>query len=111
MEEYTINNIKAQMRKGFLEYCMLMILQRGRAYPSDIISSLRNAGMEVVEGSLYTILNRLRKENKLDYEWEESKSGPPRKYYTLTETGKEFLGMMSTVWDDLSASVAKFRNR
>ena len=72
-------NIRSQMRKGILEYCILLILSRERAYPSDIISRLSAANLIVVEGTLYTLLNRLRKEGKLNYEWEESPKGPPRK--------------------------------
>ncbi len=104
------SNIRSQMRKGILEYCVLLLLNKKRAYPSDIISGLSEASLIVVEGTLYTLLNRLRKEGKLNYEWEESPKGPPRKYYFITETGKETLEEMSAAWDEIVANVNHFRN-
>lgn len=109
MNETSINNIKAQMRKGMLEYCILLFLTGRRAYPSDIIDALRDADMIVVEGTLYTLLNRLRKEDKLSYEWEESKKGPPRKYYFITPYGLEVLGAMNAAWDEINNTVNHFR--
>ena len=93
--------MKSQMRKGILEYCVLLILDKGRAYPSDIITRLNDAKLIVVEGTIYTLLNRLRKEGKLSYEWEESPKGPPRKYYFITETGRKTLDEMSEAWDEI----------
>lgn len=104
------SNIRSQMRKGILEYCVLLLLNRQRAYPSDIINGLSDANLIVVEGTLYTLLNRLRKEGKLSYEWEESPKGPPRKYYFITETGKATLEEMSEAWDEIVANVNHFRN-
>lgn len=104
------SNIRSQMRKGILEYCVLLLLSRHRAYPSDIINGLSEADLIVVEGTLYTLLNRLRKENKLGYEWEESPKGPPRKYYFITETGLATLSEMSAAWDEIVANVNHFRN-
>lgn len=104
------NNIRSQMRKGILEYCVLLLLSSRRAYPSDIINGLSEASLIVVEGTLYTLLNRLRKEGKLGYEWEESPKGPPRKYYFITETGKATLADMSEAWDEIVANVNHFRN-
>ena len=109
MNEQNKNNIRAQMRKGMLEYCILLLLSKERAYPSDIISRLKDVDLIVVEGTLYTLLNRLRKEGKLDYEWEESPKGPPRKYYFITDEGKETLGIMSEAWDDICRTVDFFR--
>lgn len=111
-QESQINeaNIKAQMRKGMLEYCILLILSRGRAYPSDIINSLKEADLIVVEGTLYTLLNRLKREGKLNYEWEESPKGPPRKYYFLTPLGEEVLSFTSRAWDSIVSNVNHFRN-
>ena len=106
----TDSNIRSQMRKGILEYCVLLLLNRQRAYPSDIINGLSEANLIVVEGTLYTLLNRLRKEGKLSYEWEESPKGPPRKYYFITETGKETLQEMSEAWDEIVENVNHFRN-
>ncbi len=106
----TDSNIRSQMRKGILEYCVLLLLSRGRAYPSDIINGLNEADLIVVEGTLYTLLNRLRKEGKLGYEWEESPKGPPRKYYFITPTGNETLSEMADAWDEIVANVNHFRN-
>ncbi len=104
------SNIRSQMRKGILEYCVLLLLNRKRAYPSDIINGLSEASLIVVEGTLYTLLNRLRKEGKLNYEWEESPKGPPRKYYFITPAGEETLKEMSEAWDEIVANVTHFRN-
>lgn len=109
MNETTFNNIKAQMRKGMLEYCVLLFLANRRAYPSDIIDALSRADLIVVEGTLYTLLNRMRKEDKLSYQWEESKKGPPRKYYFITPYGREVLLAMSAAWDEISNTVSHFR--
>ena len=103
-------NIRSQMRKGILEYCVLLILSQERAYPSDIINRLSDANLIVVEGTLYTLLNRLRKEGKLNYEWEESPKGPPRKYYFITPQGKEALQEMAKAWDEIVENVNHFRN-
>lgn len=109
MDQQELNNINSQMRKGMLEYCILLLLSRERAYPSDIIARLKDANMIVVEGTLYTLLNRLRKEGKLNYEWEESPKGPPRKYYFITEKGEMVLNAMSSAWDDIMNTVSHFR--
>ena len=103
------NNIKAQMRKGILEYCILLFLDGKRAYPSDIIKALEQTDLIVVEGTLYTLLNRLRREDKLDYEWEESPKGPPRKYYFITDHGRDVLKVMTQTWEEISNTVTKFR--
>ena len=85
-----IENTKAQMRKGVLEYCILSILESNEAYPSEIIEKLKEGKLIVVEGTLYPLLTRLKNAGLLKYRWEESKSGPPRKYYSLTEVGRIF---------------------
>jgi PadR family transcriptional regulator PadR len=100
-----IENTKAQMRKGVLEYCILSILKDGEAYTSDILESLKAAKMLVVEGTIYPLLTRLKNAGLLTYRWEESTSGPPRKYYELTETGKLFLKELDTTWSDLQKAV------
>ena len=84
-------NAKSQMRKGMLEYCILLLLHRGPAYASDIIQQLKEAQLIVVEGTLYPLLTRLKNDRLLKYEWQESTQGPPRKYYALTLDGEEFL--------------------
>lgn len=103
-------NIRAQMRKGMLEYCILLFISHGRAYPSDIVGKLEEAGLKVVEGTVYTVLNRMRREEKLSYEWEESRQGPPRKYYSLTDEGRAFLAAMSEEWSAISRAVTYFEN-
>ena len=103
-------NIKSQMRKGILEYCVLLLLKKGKAYPSDIINRLSEASLIVVEGTLYTLLNRLRKEGKLSYEWQESTMGPPRKYYSITPAGEKSLEEMGKAWDEIVDNVNHFRN-
>ena len=100
-----IENTKAQMRKGVLEYCILSILKDGEAYTSDILDTLKGAKMLVVEGTVYPLLTRLKNAGLLSYRWEESSSGPPRKYYELTETGKIFLKELNTTWDNLQQAV------
>lgn len=100
-----IENTKAQMRKGVLEFCILSILKNGDAYTSEIISSLKKAEMIVVEGTIYPLLTRLKNTGLLTYRWEESTSGPPRKYYVLTANGALFLKELSTTWGNLVAAV------
>ena len=100
-----IENTKAQMRKGVLEYCILSILKNGEAYPSEIIEKLKEGKLIVVEGTLYPLLTRLKNADILAYRWEESKSGPPRKYYQLTKKGEEFLKELETTWNDLVKAV------
>lgn len=105
-----IENTKAQMRKGVLEFCILSILQHGDAYTSEILSTLKDAKMLVVEGTVYPLLTRLKNAGLLNYRWEESTSGPPRKYYGLTETGKLFLSELNATWVDLVIAVNSITN-
>lgn len=100
-----IENTKAQMRKGVLEYCILSILNHGEAYPSEIIAQLKKGKLIVVEGTLYPLLTRLKNTELLTYRWEESTSGPPRKYYQLTLKGKKILIELSNTWDELVNAV------
>jgi PadR family transcriptional regulator PadR len=100
-----IENAKAQMRKGVLEFCILSILQRGEAYPSDILGTLKEAKLIIVEGTLYPLLTRLKNDGLLTYRWEESQQGPPRKYYSITPEGTQFLSELKKTWDDLSYAV------
>ncbi|WP_411032134.1 PadR family transcriptional regulator [Spongiimicrobium sp. 3-5] len=100
-----IENTKAQMRKGVLEYCILSILNGEDKYASEILGSLKDAKMLVVEGTIYPLLTRLKNAGLLNYRWEESTSGPPRKYYMLTETGKLFLKELNITWDELRHAV------
>lgn len=100
-----IDNVKSQMRKGMLEYCVLLLLRRRSSYASDIIQQLRNADLLVVEGTLYPLLSRLKNDGLLSYEWQESTQGPPRKYYALTPDGVEFLLGLDTAWREISNTV------
>jgi PadR family transcriptional regulator PadR len=100
-----IENTKAQMRKGVLEFCILSILEGGESYTSEILSQLKDAKLLVVEGTVYPLLTRLKNAGLLSYRWEESTSGPPRKYYGLTETGKIFLTGLNSTWSDLVKAV------
>ena len=106
-----IENTKAQMRKGVLEFCILSILQADEAYPSEIIDRLKEAKLIVVEGTLYPLLTRLKNAGLLTYRWEESKSGPPRKYYALTQVGQEFLKELDTSWNELVNAVELTRTK
>lgn len=99
------DNVKSQMRKGMLDYCILLLLHREPAYSSDIIQKLKDAHLIVVEGTLYPLLNRLKNDDLLGYEWIESTQGPPRKYYRLTEKGELFLKELETAWNELSETV------
>lgn len=101
-----LENTQAQMRKGVLEYCILSVIQRKEAYPSDILEALKGAGLIIVEGTLYPLLTRLKNAGLLTYRWEESSSGPPRKYYRLTEEGTAFLQELDKTWNELEQAVS-----
>ena len=111
MEPINVDNAKAQMRKGILEYCILLILSRGDSYAPKIIAELKNARMIVVEGTLYPILTRQKNQGLLSYRWEESPQGPPRKYYSITDKGREPLSQIDVSWDELIAQIAQIRGR
>jgi PadR family transcriptional regulator, regulatory protein PadR len=102
-----IENSKAQMRKGVLEYCILAVISGQTAYASDIIAKMKEAHLLVVEGTLYPLLTRLKNDGLLNYRWEESRSGPPRKYYSLTSEGQNFLQELNSSWDELVEAVHK----
>ena len=105
-----IDNTKAQMRKGILEYCILSILVKKDLYTSDIIRALKDNDLIVVEGTLYPLLTRQKNAGLLNYRWEESTQGPPRKYYSLTESGRMYLKEMDDSWDALISSVKSIKN-
>jgi len=104
-----VDNMKSQMRKGILEYCILLILYREPSYASDIIQRLKKAKLIIVEGTLYPLLTRLKNDEQLTYEWIESTQGPPRKYYRLTQQGELLLNELEKSWDDLTATVAHIK--
>lgn len=105
----SVNNIMVQMRRGTLEYCVLSVLSRGHAYSSDIIAELKAAEVIVVEGTLYPILTRQSNQGLLSYRWEESTQGPPRKYYALTEEGRQQLYQLDEVWGELVEQIDRIR--
>ncbi len=105
-----VDNVKAQMRKGILEYCILSILSRNDAYASEIIAELKSAEMIVVEGTLYPLLTRQKNQGLLAYRWEESPQGPPRKYYSLTAAGREALAQLDVSWRELIGQIEQIRN-
>lgn len=105
-----VDNVKSQMRKGILEYCILLILDKKPSYAPDIIAELKKAQIIVVEGTLYPLLTRLKNTELLSYQWEESNQGPPRKYYTLTENGKAALQELEKAWTELNGTINSIRN-
>ena len=111
METINVDNIKAQMRKGILEYCILSILSKGDAYVSDIINELKDSEMIVVEGTLYPLLTRQKNQGLLSYRWEESTQGPPRKYYSITEKGHALLAEFDIAWKDMVRMIDNIRNK
>lgn len=100
-----IDNLKSQMRKGMLEFCVLLLLSRNDAYVSEIIFQMKEARLIVVEGTLYPLLTRLKNDGLLSYRWEESSSGPPRKYYSITPLGRGILKELHNSWNELSDTV------
>jgi PadR family transcriptional regulator, regulatory protein PadR len=106
-----LENNKAQMRKGILEYCILSVLSRNSCYASDIIRELKEARVIVVEGTLYPLLTRQKNAGLLSYRWEESLQGPPRKYYELTDAGRSYLAELNQSWQELVESVNLIRTR
>ncbi len=106
-----LENTQVQMRKGILEFCILHIISRGEVYASDMLEELTSAKIMVVEGTLYPLLTRLRKAELVEYRWVESLSGPPRKYYTLTDSGLAFLESLKTTWEELMNSTNQIINQ
>ena len=100
-----IENTQSQMRKGILEFCILSIIRRGEAYPSDIVEEMRGANLQILEGTLYPLLTRLKNAAMLTYRWEESNSGPPRKYFSLTPAGENFYKELEATWNELANAV------
>jgi len=107
--ELNVDNIRSQMRKGVLEYCILSILDKREAYASSIIEELKDANMIVVEGTLYPLLIRLKNQGSLTYRWEESPQGPPRKYYCISDDGRRLLQEMDASWNELVETIKTLR--
>lgn len=100
-----IENTASQMRKGVLEFCVLSVIRDGEAYPSDIIEKMKTANFQLLEGTLYPLLTRLKNAGLLSYRWVESSSGPPRKYFSLTDKGKEFYAELENTWIEMVNAV------
>jgi PadR family transcriptional regulator PadR len=98
-------NTSSQMRKGVLEFCILSIIRKSEVYPSDIIEQMKGAGLSILEGTLYPLLTRLKNAELLSYRWEESATGPPRKYFSLTEKGGTFYQELQQTWTQLADAV------
>jgi len=105
-----IENTQSQMRKGVLEFCILSIIQRGEAYPSDIIEEMKKSNLQLLEGTLYPLLTRLKNADLLNYRWVESSGGPPRKYFSLTEKGSAFYQLLENTWREMADGVEKVIN-
>lgn len=105
-----IENTQSQMRRGILEFCILSVIRRGEAYPSDIVEEMRASGLQVLEGTLYPLLTRLKNAGMLTYRWVESSSGPPRKYFSLTEQGTAFYRQLEETWNELANAVNTLKN-
>lgn len=99
------------MRKGILEFCILQLLSKEPLYTTDIILQLKSSKLIIVEGTLYPLLSRLKNEGLLSYYWEESKYGPPRKYFSITDNGFEYLANLSNSWDELVEIVKNIKNK
>jgi PadR family transcriptional regulator PadR len=109
-KEMNVENVKSQMRKGILEYCILLLLEGEASYSSDIIQKLHDARLIVVEGTLYPLLMRLKNSGWLSYQWIESPQGPPRKYYELTDAGAVFLKELEASWQELNGTIDYIKN-
>ncbi len=107
---YDTDNILIQMRKGILEYLILLIISKGEVYASDIISGLQKYDLLIVEGTLYPLLSRLKKDQLLTYSWVESSSWPPRKYYKLTPLGKQVMKKMEQTRNQLNTAILWIQN-
>ena len=110
MMEINTENVRSQMRKGVLEFCILSILDKKEAYASSIIDELKAANMIVVEGTLYPLLIRLKNQGSLTYRWEESPQGPPRKYYCISDDGRAMLAEMDASWNELVETIKTLKS-
>jgi PadR family transcriptional regulator PadR len=106
-----IENTQSQMRRGILEFCILSVIRRGEAYPSDIVEEMKSSKLQVLEGTLYPLLTRLKNSGMLTYRWVESSSGPPRKYFSLTEQGVSFYKELEDTWNELAYAVNALKDK
>jgi PadR family transcriptional regulator PadR len=99
MEPGAASNALSQLRRGALEYCVLALLQQQERYGFELVRSLSEVdGLVTSEGTIYPLLTRLRKEELVTTFWQESASGPPRRYYRLTAAGGAALATFSEEW-------------
>ncbi len=105
-----LDNTQSQMKKGILEFCILSVIKKGEAYPSDIVEEMKMANLNILEGTLYPLLTRLKNAEMLSYRWVESSGGPPRKYFSLTPIGEAFYNDLENTWKELAAAVNKITN-
>ena len=105
-----VDNTQSQMRKGVLEFCIMAIIKGNEVYPSEILEQMKMAGLNILEGTLYPLLTRLKNAGLLSYRWEESSSGPPRKYFSLTEEGGLFYTTLAETWTQMSTAVNNIIN-
>lgn len=108
--QMNVDNTQSQMKKGILEFCILSVIKRGEAYPSDIVEEMKLANMQILEGTLYPLLTRLKNAGMLNYRWVESNSGPPRKYFSLTDQGQLFYSELEKTWRELADGVERVIN-
>ncbi len=106
-----LDNTQSQMKKGILEFCILSVIKNGEAYPSDIVETMKTANMQILEGTLYPLLTRLKNAEMLSYRWVESSGGPPRKYFSLTEKGNDFYNILEKTWKELVEGVNAVTNQ
>ena len=106
-----IENTQSQMRRGILEFCILSVIRRGEAYPSDIVEEMKESKLQVLEGTLYPLLTRIKNAGMLTYRWVESNSGPPRKYFSLTDQGIVFYKQLEDTWNELANAVNTLKNK
>jgi PadR family transcriptional regulator PadR len=111
LRRMNIDNTQSQMRKGVLEFCILSIIRQGEAYPSDIVEKMKSANLNILEGTLYPLLTRLKNADFLTYRWVESNSGPPRKYFSMTDKGLAFYQELEATWNELANAVNKLTAR
>ena len=109
--KFNIENTQSQMRRGILEFCILSVIRRGEAYPSDIVEEMKESKLQVLEGTLYPLLTRLKNAGMLTYRWVESSSGPPRKYFSLTDQGIVFYRQLEETWNELAHAVNAMKNK
>lgn len=105
-----VDNTQSQMRKGVLEFCIMAIIKDKEVYPSEILEQMKMAGLNILEGTLYPLLTRLKNAELLSYRWEESTSGPPRKYFSLTDEGAKFYATLAETWTQMSTAVNNIIN-